>query len=1172
MDRELQLRAHVHNLLYDYAKKHLTTDYISFTEDAVTALLSEALAPIPITDPHSFTLPEEPFDALTRILKLTELKPFDEKFTVLHADALGFLRQALRVSGKPRAERIWDEEDPAEQRSILHRPMSPILSLRAIHETPKLGSGSLKSAKIPKSQHDVVKKLQIVQVKEVEQKHIRMEDALHLRPAIDPATLPAMLSLFKSVPTLNPLLFPHKQPSHVESFLRPDSPPHIMPKEEFVPIFCRANRLHGQEVDSNIFKPVPVHPSMPSTLQDLPGMLPSVQPTETGEHDMYKEHMAVVSGWRKLSPSYHPSSDADSDFLLVEAFVPPSPSSLGTPSLGSGTSDVDELDQYLVSPPSSKAKPPLIQELMNAKIDTIAVPRSERLGESLSKKSKSIGDGQRLGSFLAPLLARSQVEKREDKSQDTHPRIVTTPRSSPRSSIGLSVLGQPSSLLESTQNRDHMPASATRHDVELHAAKGDEKDLDLEVREVYAGVVGHGPMDIIMNERLDQKGSMLMDVPHLPAPSVHAPAGAFLPQTWKEVAVGASLKKITGLKPLNMELSWRPFQFGAKVPTNEEVAMVEGLDWDGRDLEEPMQVHVDAAKVNDLLASVQAEKHQRQPRWQEDDDDNTLANLSRSSEFEPILTRGDRRRLAGVPETISDDEDAAVCPLDENNHAGPTTVAISSHSTKPVIGENAVFVLEGIENAEWGNIADDSGISLVDPADYVEEEPFVNSYSSDDDKENIMPLHEHATREGPYPEEEEYTQFEDNRGFEPLSFGSRSNPRSFFPHQLEALPSGPAEKSPSYPDGPEWQDAHTHPEDTHLNFPASTLARFEIPRSQSPSQLLSTPEPTFPEPTFAVRSLAQFLKLKNHVAPAENDNAAVPVAIVEIVPFPIHDTEEIPEVYAAPVSIQDRNTLILPSPWLLPSTVHRYLASVEFVQKRSIVRALATRECSVVLTERETLDGVDIIVDPHTAIIFASLGSLPLENEALASRLADLSWRYSRLLVILEAFSSSAAYKRNRPPSLVNPYTAPTIRAIQKLRRSLAIMDGCDTKRTNTSVHLAFADTVEQAAMFTRCFGDCAEANDTTGGLIWGCRDWLDNGEQEGERDLGRCRGMNIFSAFTMLCQMSLQSFLDLDAEERANLLGQLIGHERAMNFNAELDSRRHVLQDQYSPSSKDEA
>ncbi|KZP24085.1 hypothetical protein FIBSPDRAFT_889053 [Athelia psychrophila] len=41
------------------------------------------------------------------------------------------------------------------------------------------------------------------------------------------------------------------------------------------------------------------------------------------------------------------------------------------------------------------------------------------------------------------------------------------------------------------------------------------------------------------------------------------------------------------------------------------------------------------------------------------------------------------------------------------------------------------------------------------------------------------------------------------------------------------------------------------------------------------------------------------------------------------------------------------------------------------------------------------------------------------------------------------------------------------------------------------------ADTFEQAAMFTKCFCDCAEANDATGGVIWGSREWLDNEEQE---------------------------------------------------------------------------
>ncbi|KZP29360.1 hypothetical protein FIBSPDRAFT_216148 [Athelia psychrophila] len=69
---------------------------------------------------------------------------------------------------------------------------------------------------------------------------------------------------------------------------------------------------------------MPVHASMPSILQDL------------------AEHMAVVS----------------------VAFVPSSPLSLDTPSLGSRTSGVNELEQFLISPP----KPLLIQELVNSKI------------------------------------------------------------------------------------------------------------------------------------------------------------------------------------------------------------------------------------------------------------------------------------------------------------------------------------------------------------------------------------------------------------------------------------------------------------------------------------------------------------------------------------------------------------------------------------------------------------------------------------------------------------------------------------------------------------------------------------------------------------------------------------------------------------------------------------
>ncbi|KZP29369.1 hypothetical protein FIBSPDRAFT_947000 [Athelia psychrophila] len=123
-------------LLYNYVKKHLTTDYIGFTEDVVTALLSEGLAQVPITDPYPLTLPEEPLDALIHILKLTKLKPYDEKFSILHEDALGLLRQVLGVSEKPITERIWNEKDPelsSELCSVILGPPSLASALFARH-------------------------------------------------------------------------------------------------------------------------------------------------------------------------------------------------------------------------------------------------------------------------------------------------------------------------------------------------------------------------------------------------------------------------------------------------------------------------------------------------------------------------------------------------------------------------------------------------------------------------------------------------------------------------------------------------------------------------------------------------------------------------------------------------------------------------------------------------------------------------------------------------------------------------------------------------------------------------------------------------------------------------------------------------------------------------------
>lgn len=40
---EIELRAHIRNLLFDYTKIHLTTDYITFTENIVSQVTTNLL-------------------------------------------------------------------------------------------------------------------------------------------------------------------------------------------------------------------------------------------------------------------------------------------------------------------------------------------------------------------------------------------------------------------------------------------------------------------------------------------------------------------------------------------------------------------------------------------------------------------------------------------------------------------------------------------------------------------------------------------------------------------------------------------------------------------------------------------------------------------------------------------------------------------------------------------------------------------------------------------------------------------------------------------------------------------------------------------------------------------------------------------------------------------------
>ena len=203
-----------------------------------------------------------------------------------------------------------------------------------------------------------------------------------------------------------------------------------------------------------------------------------------------------------------------------------------------------------------------------------------------------------------------------------------------------------------------------------------------------------------------------------------------------------------------------------------------------------------------------------------------------------------------------------------------------------------------------------------------------------------------------------------------------------------------------------------------------------------------------------------------------------------------------PPVTDIPPDLIDKNTIQLPEPDSLPVSRHQYLASLDLLQKHALCRRLSDDSAAIDLIEREFLGGVDLILDQDTAILFLSLSVVPSECEGLIAGISDISWRYSHILVIFEAFLVSQAFGDGEVNRMVSfSFTEPILKSVKKLKRSLAIADGVGTKAEDCLVRWAFAKNIEEAARLARIYGDMAESRDETGGLLWQERWWL------GERD-----------------------------------------------------------------------
>jgi len=177
---------------------------------------------------------------------------------------------------------------------------------------------------------------------------------------------------------------------------------------------------------------------------------------------------------------------------------------------------------------------------------------------------------------------------------------------------------------------------------------------------------------------------------------------------------------------------------------------------------------------------------------------------------------------------------------------------------------------------------------------------------------------------------------------------------------------------------------------------------------------------------------------------------------------------------------------------------HRYLASVELLQDRPLMRALRSDSLRIELLEREWLDGADIVFDCDTALVFSPLiqTSLPSNFLSLKNKLSSLSWRYTHLAVVFKLYDTFfSGLQRPRDEEEQEVLITQVIKSIKKLHRDLAIAEAYAIKRPQTVVQMYFVRSVELAARTTRLLGDMAESQSQLG--PWGDRLWLEFDENE---------------------------------------------------------------------------
>ncbi|KAG6813927.1 hypothetical protein H0H92_005776 [Tricholoma furcatifolium] len=1225
MSWEAQISAHIRSLLLDYVREHITIDHVQFTQAAVAEACSlVSLEQVPDHDPSSLTLPTDPFATLWHIHHLNTLLPYQEKF-ITTQNALLYIKNTLTLPKTPlKSESIsWGRDAFDEYDDSALDRVESILTRRAMRETPVLGTsaGAHQALGMQKvdtrsfsslmaSKPFVFKPIVVEPVLEPQVKFNHVLDVTYYLKAADHAAVRDLLQSVAAVSRVRPT-----SPNGIErdcrraylppnfAFEPPKSQTPPLDSPPFTPIFPRNERFKRSE-DRHSRPVLRSYAELPERIGAVMGRkaLEIDECDDLGAvDDLPRATMIVVDGWQTYdvsSPSTVSSFEDDEIDELAEMF-PPSPNTS------------------------------IIVDFENAKLDEIQIPKDRRIGGSLggSRDLPTIVNDTRkaggYGAFVTNML-KSPFHNPEDRCQTTaQPSQTPTiqggddnirPSSDARDNELESMCGQASTVSVDGAKEYMIEAEGFREDTDIRDILhplflGVEREPGRSLSPNQSGL-HHRLMteDLLFGK--DPKEDIafkLMPVPTLPEPNngverntlrysdylAAEVKGHQTVQEKKAVSPLRFLKNTKGMAPLRVALSWVPFTRTSPLPGPGEILQ------NDLESEDSLKCEVDLLLrkvcLNDEIDSVQKDSEREDERcWRDSgveikEPDEFSAEIARC---EIIMTRRERMELLAREKgnvnrghEVEDEIDRRKERKDLNAGTNPE-VAKQIEVTKrtsPGHEEKLHDDETGFRPAKRPRLdVDDSGIVLMPQDDYsfYDSNPDDMVYGDDlldaftgDNKFNML------MNDIDYEQYEDYSQpiaknlaeISTANTYEDYEFQSKRGP-----DHSTTVYTGREPLRSLVDDGDGSASCFQEPDlriESHRNEP--TMLHFDRTNSlgETPNGLLnskSSVEPTafkkFSNLDLASYSLGIEAFAKLRAKSITTNVVTQPVDIVsEVGPLECDRTPATSVPRIVPKELYDDKTVQIPPQLPQPSTSHQYMASLGLLQKQVLVRYLA-KPCLVELVERESLDGVDLIIDSDTAVIFASLLSLPAHGQKLLDTLSTQSWRYKRVLVVFEAYPESKSFRRPKIQTNgedLDPFTAPIIKAIKKFRRNINIEEGCGRKAVTCDMWCAFPTSVNEAATCARLFGDAAECVDSTNGKLWGDRQWLDvDVPQQDERDLGSLAGMNCFSASIVLSQMTLQQFLDMTPEQRLAMFDEIIGVEAITILNMDIERRMQIVND----------